>query len=335
MDELNQIVPALNNNEIYHLRRLYKFQNNNMCLKLFDIVINNQRLRDEQAKKLLNKTSNISDSYFSQLKSKVKTNVFNIQLFHDNALKAPTNCLDAKFYCGRLILQSQLLISRNVCEQGIELLKKALIQAEKFKLENYRNEINDQIKYVRSDSVEKINAIERLFYRYLFNKNFEKAENIIDKYMDNPLLKLLNINHAKRQYFKACLLFVKGKFFESLKLSDHLKIPVKDKTDLKFACRLLTMLNYIELADEDLLFCKLECFRKLLDSSKYAEIESFQCINKILHTLCKEKLDYGKVFELNQKYINNLTHDNYCFGYHLHYSVIHFEKWLHGKVCDI
>lgn len=148
MEELTEIVKNINSGEIRLIRKFYKIgeENDNLKrLELFNLINKGKVSTNEEAIKKLYNSSKV-DSKFSHLKTRLKNDILNIILYHEGERKYITPFRQATFDCRKLILKSDILLSRGANKAGLNLLNKAEQIASKYELPAEQVVISDMLR---------------------------------------------------------------------------------------------------------------------------------------------------------------------------------------------
>jgi hypothetical protein len=113
----------------YQLRRGYEVKKKE---KLLVLALTKPDCTDEEARKYLYSTRN--SSAFSNLKQRMKADVLNILLLQEGEGRYRSPYARAVFDCRRLLLQGEVLLSRGIYGDAIDLLDKAIELAVKYEL---------------------------------------------------------------------------------------------------------------------------------------------------------------------------------------------------------
>lgn len=135
MVELVSIVQALSPAEaklVKHFYKLKKYGEQKKRSDLFDLIFNKKVLTDESASKALGYSPN--SSAFINLKVRLKSDVMSILLMQECSSKFSTPYAQAMFSCKRSLMQGEILMSRGIYDEALEMLRKAAKQARKFEL---------------------------------------------------------------------------------------------------------------------------------------------------------------------------------------------------------
>lgn len=136
MKQLVSLVNALKPGEIRLLKHFFRLDSNAEEKKrseLFELILSGKAMTDEKALKKLYKTKK-NTSAFSHLKERLRKDVLNILFLQDSSKKFGTKYANAEFECRRSYIQADILIARGAYNEGVQILEKALVKAEKFEL---------------------------------------------------------------------------------------------------------------------------------------------------------------------------------------------------------
>jgi tetratricopeptide (TPR) repeat protein len=141
MESIIHLVKNMQIGEIKLLRHFHKLQQNNDKKKnlLFEKAVkwkncNDLKSIEAKAFQSIYGVSGESEKSFDKLKMRLKTDIFNILLLQDASVKCLSRHEMAVFECRRLILQADVLLGRGVYKEGINLVKKASVIAQKNEL---------------------------------------------------------------------------------------------------------------------------------------------------------------------------------------------------------
>lgn len=135
MENLSALINSLSPGEDKLIRHFYKlrdFGEYRKRVQLFDLVVE-AKARDEiSLAKLMGYTS--ANASYHNLKSRLKSDIVCILLMQESSSKFSTPYAQAAFSCRRALLTGEILLSRGVYAEGINLLRKASRVAAKFEL---------------------------------------------------------------------------------------------------------------------------------------------------------------------------------------------------------
>lgn len=136
MESLLTIVNNLSAGELKLIRHFYKLKNFGACRKrvqLLELVVNQKISDNKQAAKLLGYTVSNASS-FKHLKTRLKSDLLCMLLMQECSTKFSTPYAQATFDCRRFLMQGEILMSRGVYDEALDLLSKASKIANKFEL---------------------------------------------------------------------------------------------------------------------------------------------------------------------------------------------------------
>lgn len=136
MESLLTIVDNLTVGELKLVRHFYKLKNFGECRKrvqLLDMVVNQKISDNKLAAKMLG-YKNYNTSSFKHLKARLKSDLMAMLLMQECSTKFTTPYAQATFDCRRFLMQGEILMSRGVYEEALDLLGKASKIANRFEL---------------------------------------------------------------------------------------------------------------------------------------------------------------------------------------------------------
>jgi tetratricopeptide (TPR) repeat protein len=136
MESLLTIVNNLSAGELKLVRHFYKLKNFGECRKrvqLLELVINQKISDNKQAAEMLGYTASNTSS-FKHLKARLKSDLLCMLLMQECSTKFTTPYAQAMFDCRRFLMQGEILMSRGVYDEALDLLGKASKIANKFEL---------------------------------------------------------------------------------------------------------------------------------------------------------------------------------------------------------
>ncbi len=204
------------------------------------------------------------------------------------------------------------------------------------KLEQYKRAVDYAQKGLDSyskGSSGKLVAFEVLFFAQLYRKLYPDAENILAKAFKNKSLLKSNFQKEKWLYFKANLEFLKGEYESSIKILRHNTSLMKDKSGWYMGWQLLEILNLIELKDHDILFYRLDSFKKLLQRQKDKTNKRVKLTFRVLDVLYKQSFHYRNTFEKVESDITLLQKAEKEYSWNpLGFEIVRFDQWFYHKV---
>ncbi len=192
----------------------------------------------------------------------------------------------------------------------------------------------EAVNTFRKDSFNYLRALEILFWVYLRNHDLENAEQTIENAFTHKNIQKAPYFNAKWNYLKANLMFLKGDLsaaHDCLLKSDEL---TKDKTGWYIGFKLLLIYITFEQKNFYWLESQLENFRKLLlrNKNKPVSLKRAKTIHKVAHALLKNRGDFSKVKNLNQKELNLLKDAKDDMHWDpTGYEVVRFDDWFYKK----
>ncbi|CAN5917487.1 hypothetical protein BH11BAC7_BH11BAC7_37170 [soil metagenome] len=136
MESLLTIVDSLSIGELKLVRHFYKLKNFGECRKrvqLLDMVVN-QKISDNNLAAEMLGYSNYNSSSFKHLKARLKSDLMAMLLMQECSTKFTTPYAQATFDCRRFLMQGEILMSRGVYEEALDLLGRASKIANRFEL---------------------------------------------------------------------------------------------------------------------------------------------------------------------------------------------------------
>ncbi|MFL5764179.1 MAG: hypothetical protein ACJ77K_09575 [Bacteroidia bacterium] len=142
MENIVHLVKNLQTGEIKLLTHFYKYQKDHESKKinlLFELAIRSRASRrpedlDRKALERLYSGNKKHEMRLSKLKWRLKTDIMNILLLQSSAQKFSTKHDLAIFDCRRMLIQGEILMSRGIYCEGIQLLERASSIAQKNEL---------------------------------------------------------------------------------------------------------------------------------------------------------------------------------------------------------
>ena len=142
MESVINLVKSLQTGEIKLLRHFYRFQEDHESKKinlLFDFAVKNKNCKkpeelEPKTLQLLYKNTEKHDTTFAKLKCRLKNDILNILLLQASSVKTMSRHDMAIFDCRKMLIQGELLLGRGIYGEGISILEKASVIAEKNEL---------------------------------------------------------------------------------------------------------------------------------------------------------------------------------------------------------
>ncbi|MDQ3110660.1 MAG: hypothetical protein M3R17_12270 [Bacteroidota bacterium] len=144
MESLLTIVNNLSPGELKLVQHFYKLKNFGECRKrvqLLEIILKQKISDNNEAAKLLGYTANASS--FKHLKTRLKSDILCMLLMQECSTKFNTPYAQAMFDCRRFLMQGEILMTRGVYGEALDLLGKASKIATRFELFSEGLQIED------------------------------------------------------------------------------------------------------------------------------------------------------------------------------------------------
>jgi tetratricopeptide (TPR) repeat protein len=175
MENIISIIKSLSSGEIKLIRQFYSLKSvdeNHKRGKLFEILLSENHLSDSDWAKAIGYSR--PGASFQNLKQRLKSDMLCMLLMQDSKSKFCTPYAQATFDCRRNLLQGEILMSRGVYDEALEILNKAAKTACKFQLYAEQIQIEDLIRNHVAlkgnlSSFRKINQSIALNYKQLGN----------------------------------------------------------------------------------------------------------------------------------------------------------------------
>ena len=167
MENLSALVNSLSPGEETLIRHFYKlrdFGEFRKRVQLFNLLVSGKlKLEKELALAVGYKTPNAS---YHNLKSRLKSDIICMLLMQESSAKFKTPYAQAVFQCRRSILTGEILLSRGVYNEGLNLLKKASRVAEKFELFAEQIIVDDTMRnhHAASSANQEVNNVTESIY---------------------------------------------------------------------------------------------------------------------------------------------------------------------------
>ena len=113
-------------------------------LKLFNLI--ERKKADTESALLVKLNNHKGGSSYSHLKARLKKDILNVLLMQDTNKRLAQPNRAAELECRKNVAQSHLLIFRGAQEQGMKVLKKALLTADRYELLAERLQINHLLR---------------------------------------------------------------------------------------------------------------------------------------------------------------------------------------------
>jgi len=189
------------------------------------------------------------------------------------------------------------------------------------------------------------NFFEEASYNYFIVEDIEirallltderkKALGIIDTLMENETMHASPLVQCKYNYYKACILFEKGRYAESIQFLGGLNELKKDKYCWNVVIRILLILNFIEVENYDVADNEIDSFRKYLNRIAKRGVvgQRYSAILDMFVTLRKNGWNFDKMLQTNRASLLDLTSDDDAFRWDPKSpELVRFDKWLEQK----
>lgn len=191
MENLSTLISSLSPGEeklIRHFYKLREFGEYRKRVQLLDIIASG-KAKDELSLAKLMGYKSLNASYHN-LKSRLKSDILCILLMQESTSKFNTPFAQAAFSCRRALLTGELLLSRGVYHEGINLLRKAAKVAAKFELYAERIIAEDALRnhHASANASEELNHGTEVIdtnYRLLGNMMKSKKKLYETAFMEN------------------------------------------------------------------------------------------------------------------------------------------------------
>lgn len=219
-------------------------------------------------------------------------------------------------------------------------LNKAMINLEMAKilihLTDFKSAIVHASKaqyYILPGTAGELYILEKLFYAYFYNKQFQDADDTLTKVFNNHQLKINHDLLKKWLFFKAALKFIAGDHKESIRFLNSYSYVMKGKFGIMSEYRILELLNLLELENLDQFEYKLECFRRSIYRAnvKNRFYLTYRILNSIKNSDYNFRIMYRKEEEnidLLKKAEGNFSRDHFGF------ELITVDEWLDQKIAE-
>ncbi len=144
MESLAAIVNNMSSGELKLIRHFYKLKNFGECRKrvqLLEMIIKDKITDNKEAAEILGYNSTASS--FKHLKSRLKSDLLCMLLMQECSTKFSTPYAQATFDCRRFLMQGEILMSRGVYDEALDLLGRASKIATRFELFSEALQIED------------------------------------------------------------------------------------------------------------------------------------------------------------------------------------------------
>lgn len=171
----------------------------------------------------------------------------------------------------------------------------------------------------------------------LLTGEHKKALEIIDTLTQKETMHGSPLVQCKYNYYKACVLFRRGQFNQSIQYLSGLNELKKDKYCWNVVIRIFLILNFIELENYDVADNEIDSFRKYLNRiTKRGVVAQRYCtILDMLVILRKNGWNFEKMAITNRASLLDLTSDSDSFRWDPKSpELVRFDEWLRTKVSE-
>ncbi len=189
------------------------------------------------------------------------------------------------------------------------------------------------IKNFVNQSMNQVMAYAFLFLAALYDRQFNKAQEIFNRVEGFKLYKNHKPTQARWNYYRTHLLFAQGKYDESLALLQRENDLISDKSGWRIGFKILEMMNIIELGKYDWLDFRIETFRKLLSDVKNENITRPKLILQVIRNFIKYMYDFKATTAESKEILDLLesgTGDNRWDP--IEYEITPFHVWWFNKI---
>jgi hypothetical protein len=178
-------------------------------------------------------------------------------------------------------------------------------------------------------------AYETSFYSYFYTGKYELALEKISLLLKEDNSPSAEYRTGKREYQKACVLFMMRKYEQVHKILLDLNPIENDSEGWNVGLRTLHIINDIELEKTENAFKRIGNMRKHLDKLKKANRENPRAglIYEILKTLVYTRFDFMETRTRKKQDVENLASHNGIYAWQiLTPELIIFNQWFESKV---
>ncbi len=167
------------------------------------------------------------------------------------------------------------------------------------------------------------------YYAYFYINKFSQAEKKVLGILKNPNYRESEYLINTKKYLLSCAIFAQAKYKEALSMLIGLEKIWDDTTGWNVGIRILTMLCYKMLGEEELLVIERNKFRKAFDKYRHQKIirERDRIILKIIREFLKPNSDFKSVYVRKSDLFSILTTKGYEWEI-LSHEMINFEQWF-------
>lgn len=188
VEKLTQLINSLNKKEIRAIRRFFKVTRMNadtLKSRLFDILVEKKGISDSKVSKLLKR--NATDPSFSMLKLRLKDDIIKILVWEGGAKSFTSKAHEAKYNCRLMIMEAEILITRELPQLAEETLQKAFRLAKHYELTNESILINELLQ-TQVGLKKGLSS-----YRFYADNNQQNFDLIKEKFLAQDYFRKLNM----------------------------------------------------------------------------------------------------------------------------------------------
>jgi tetratricopeptide (TPR) repeat protein len=189
------------------------------------------------------------------------------------------------------------------------------------------------LKNFKAGLINELTTLEVLFLSCYYDKNWERAHNILERALNHPKLNSNAFLPAKWHYYKTNLLFKERKYEEStLALNDCSEL-LNDRTGWLYGYKIMDILLAFENGTEFLIDSKVANYKKILRKQNGASMERPKVILKILETLIRKHYNFKETAKIQKNLLQLLDEKNTNYTWEpMGYELIPFNEWFESKL---
>jgi tetratricopeptide (TPR) repeat protein len=194
--------------------------------------------------------------------------------------------------------------------------------------------IKEALANFREGSENYLQTLQVQWLAYFHNEDLEDATKLLKTIITPELYKKPKITRGKWLYFEAFLEFKKKNYRKSLALISNLKELRQDKSGWLLGCKLLELMNMIEINDpEQLEFYSLGTLKKLISGLEEANTKRIKLIYSILNKILKKDLSFEEAFKFCKKELETLSEGQEEFHWNpTGFELVKFDEWFRSKL---
>jgi hypothetical protein len=194
--------------------------------------------------------------------------------------------------------------------------------------------IKEALANFREGSENYLQTLQVQWLAYFHNEDLEDATKLLKTIITPELYKKPKITRGKWLYFEAFLEFKKKNYRKSLALISNLKELRQDKSGWLLGCKLLELMNMIEINDpEQLEFYSLGTLKKLISGLEDANTKRIKLIYSILNKILKKDLSFEEAFKFCKKELETLSEGQEEFHWNpTGFELVKFDEWFRSKL---